>query len=408
MTTGEVIRRIRKSHDMNQIDLGKLIGFSQAAVSALEHDGPATHDLRVLRLVARALEVPLAILAVESDEEAEVDRRQFFKTSALGSAGAAMMAAAGPVAAATPGGTVGASDVAAIQNSINEIHKLDLLVGGDRLCHLAAGQVRYVQQLLDDGRYNEDVGKALASATAEMMTAAGWVHYDAGRRTQARRYYADAAQAAAAAGDGIATSHALLNASILDLETDVEGRVGRQPRPQDSVHMTQAAQDAARRNGGPKVRALAILREAQAHGAASDPTAMGKAIGRAHRAYESARGYDPDWVWLPEPEVNSLTGISYMGAGNYQQAAFYLQAAVDGAAAWPRERSIWQLELAHSYIKAGEIADGCSLLTQNFTSIGSVGSARLRRKLDAISAAVLPHRTVPEVREFLGLHLERA
>ncbi|WP_329405705.1 helix-turn-helix domain-containing protein [Nocardia vinacea] len=404
MTTGEVIRRIRKSIGMTQTELGGLLNFSQPAISGLERGGPASHDVRVLRLVARALQVPLAILVVESDEEADVDRRNFFRAGALGGAGAAMVAANVPAHAASSGIKVGASDVAQITDSINQIHELDLVVGGDRLCHLAAGQARYVQQLLDSGSYNEDTGKALATTTAEMMTAAGWVHYDAERRNAARRYYADAAQTSAAAGDGIATSHALLNASILDLDTDgLEGLPGRQPRPQDSVHLTQAAQDAARRSGGPKVRALTTLREAQALGAASDKPAMEKTLSRAHRAYTSGRGYDPDWVWLPEAEFNGLTGISYVGAGDYNQAVAYLQEAIAGTAQWPRERSVWQLELAHTHIKAGDAAHGCSLLTANFNSISAVGSARLQRKLDAIATAVRPHAAVAEVKQFLGM-----
>lgn len=39
MTTGETIRRIRKSAGMTQAELGALIHFTQPAVSNLEHDG---------------------------------------------------------------------------------------------------------------------------------------------------------------------------------------------------------------------------------------------------------------------------------------------------------------------------------------------------------------------------------
>ncbi|MEU2030970.1 helix-turn-helix domain-containing protein [Nocardia amamiensis] len=197
MTTGEVIRRIRKSLGMTQTELGALINFSQPAVSGLERGGPASHDVRVLRLVARALQVPLAILVVESDQEADVDRRNFFRTGALGSAGAAIMSATASARAGTASSVkVGASDVAAISDSVNQIHELDLIVGGDRLCRIAANQVRYIEQLLSRANYTETVGQALTSAGAEMMTAAGWVHYDAGRLDEARRYYADAAHAA--------------------------------------------------------------------------------------------------------------------------------------------------------------------------------------------------------------------
>jgi hypothetical protein len=393
MTTAEVIRRIRKSIGMTQAELGALINFSQPAISGLERGGPASYDVRVLRLVARALQVPLAVLVVESDEEADVDRRNFFRAGALGGASAVVLGMGESRAAAPTGVRVDGCDVAAI---------------GDRLCYLAAGQARYVQQLLDAGNYTEGVGRSLATAAAEMMIAAGWVHYDADRRDAARRYYADAAQTATAAGDGIAAAHALINASIIDLDTVEAVRyrtTTRQPRSQHAIHLTQAAQDSARRAGGPKVRAMAALREAQAQGV-TDPIAMEKAVARAHRAYDSTRGYDPGWVWLPEAELNALTGISYMAAGMHQHAQTYLRSAVDAAAPWPRERTAWQLELALSYIEVGDPAQACSLLVDEFSSIRSVASTRLQRKLDALSTAVRRHAAVPEVKRFLGLRAE--
>lgn len=398
MTTGQVIRRIRKSIGMTQTELGALINFSQPAVSSLERGGPASYDLRVLRLVARALQVPLAILVVESDEEADVDRRQFFKVGALGSAGAATLAAAGP-ASATSGARVGVNDVADIQSTTNQIHELDLVVGGDRLCHLAAGQVRYVEQLLDSGSYTETVGKSLASTAAETMTAAGWVHYDAGRLDQARRYYADAAQTATAADDGIASAHALINASILSYR---EG-----PRKRNGIHLAEAAQATARRRGGPQLRALGALREAEAQGVVGDTTAMSKAISRAYRAYDSGRGYDPEWVYLPEAELQGLTGLAYMNSGDHKTATAHLQAAIDSSVPWPRELTGWRVYLAENLVKAGQVAEACSLLTVDYETIGSVASARFQRHLDSIALAVRPHHAVPEVKEFLGIYVAR-
>lgn len=133
LTTGEVIRRVRSNTGMTQRELGALIGFTQPAVSQLEHDGPAVNDLRTLRRVARALQVPLAILVVESNEEADVNRRNFLRNGAIG-AGLAVSVGAAHRAAATPPGVggsiqVGASDVADIVASTNEIHELDLIVG---------------------------------------------------------------------------------------------------------------------------------------------------------------------------------------------------------------------------------------------------------------------------------------
>lgn len=216
-----------------------------------------------------------------------MNRRQFFKTGRVG--GVIAVAAeqrSNPAAVASV--RVGRSDVERIVNSINQIHELQLMTGGDRLCAVAANEVRYAEQLLDAGSYTDQIGKALTGAGAEMMTAAGWVHYDAGRWREARRYYADAAQAATAASDGIAAAHAWINACLLSYR---EGS-----RPKEGVKLAEAAQLAARRDGGPKLRALAAIREAEAHSVIGDRTAMVAAVSRAHRAYESTRGNDPEYL----------------------------------------------------------------------------------------------------------------
>ncbi|GAB2694199.1 hypothetical protein GCM10027089_14580 [Nocardia thraciensis] len=407
MTTGEVIRRIRKSLGMTQAELGAILGYTQPVISQLEHDGAAIHDVRVLRRIAKALRVPLAILVVESDEEADVNRRNFLRASALGVGTATAAGTVGHTATATSAtGSVhvGATEVAEITASTNQIHELDLLVGGDRLCRLAANEVRYVEQLLDSGSYTEAAGQALTSAAAEMMTAAGWVHFDAGHLDRARRYYAEAAQTAAAANDGIAASHALLNASMQSFQGGFgPSKPSKEARPVDGVNLAEAAQNAARRDGGPRLRAVGAIYEAGAHSATGDSSAMVNAISRAHRAYESGRGHDPDWVYLPPAALAGMTGWSYMRIGDHRAATAYLQEAVDGTAAWPRENVGWRIKLAENDIQGGEIATGCQLLIDHFEQISSMTSTRLQSTIDSIVQDVRPHRAVPEVREFLEL-----
>lgn len=408
MTTGEVIRRIRKSIGMTQSELAALIHVTQPGISQLEHDGPAIHDVRTLRRVARALGVPLDILVVEDEEEAAVKRREFFRVGALG-AGSMAVVGAGTSRAATDSASgstlkVGAADVSALSDSVNQIHDLDLVIGGDRLRAVAAGQVRYAQHLLNVGSYSDAVGSDLASVTAEMMVAAGWVHYDSGDPDSAGRYYAEAAQTATAADDGVAAAHALGNASHL-----MVNRFGSNTAPdQRATQYAQAASRAALKAGGPKLRALMALREAEAHGARGDRAEITKAIGRAFRAYESTRGYDPDWVYLPEAEMSGVSGKAYMRLGDHATATTHLRDAIERSAAWPRERASWQLHLAHNLIQDGDVSQACSVLTGTLPTIADVGSARLQKRLDEAAAALRPYAKVSEAREFLGRWTARA
>ncbi|WP_174189803.1 hypothetical protein [Nocardia barduliensis] len=248
-----------------------------------------------------------------------MNRRNFLRAGAI-SAGAPLTSVATKqsTASAFPASSarVCADDVADINATVNQIHELDLLVGGDRICQVAANEVRYVGQLLDNGTYTDDVGRALTSAAAEMMTAAGWVHYDAGRLDGARRYYADAAQAATAADDGIAIAHALGNAS--SLLTELNG--GTPAGMRQAVQYAQIASRAAMRHGGPKLRSLLAIREADALGM-QDPSgnksAVTEALGRAYRAYESTRGFDPEWVYLPDALLSGMTGMMQMYLGEH-------------------------------------------------------------------------------------------
>ncbi len=410
MTTGEVIRRIRKSLGMTQTELGAILGYTQPAISQLEHDGAGVHDVRVLRRVAKALQVPLAILVVESNEEADVNRRNFLRTGALG-AGAAVTTAAvqhgeAPTPSVAGSARIGASDVAEINATVNQIHELDLLVGGDRLCRVAANQVRYVEQLLNTGISTDQVNRDLTRAAAETMTVAGWVHYDAGRLDEARRYYADAAQAATAAGDGIAIAHALGNAS--SLLTEWNG--GTPAGTRQAVQYAQTASRAAMSQGGPKLRALMAIREADALGM-QDPSlnksAVTDALSRAHRAYESSRGFDPEWVYVPDALLSGMTGVMQMYLGEHTAASDQMRAAIDGSATWPREQAEWYVQLGRNLVQAGDIAEGCQVLSDHFDAIQQIASTRVHQKLDAVATAVRPHATVPEVREFLGRLAER-
>ncbi|MFD4404358.1 hypothetical protein ACFWPH_16530 [Nocardia sp. NPDC058499] len=242
----------------------------------------------------------------------------------------------------------------------------------------------------------------MTSAAAEMMTAAGWVHYDAGRLDDARRYYADAAQAATAVDDGIAVAHALGNASSLLTEWNGGTAAGTR----QAVQYAQAASRAALSHGGPKLRSLMAIREADALGM-PDPrgnrSAVTDALSRAYRAYESNRGFDPEWVYLPDVLLSGMTGTMQMYLGEHRSASEQIRAAIDGSSAWPREQAEWHVQLGRNLVQAGDIAEGCQVLTDHYDAISQIGSTRVHQKLDTVAAAVRVHAKVPEVREFLGL-----
>ena len=63
---GERIRKYRRQKGMSQEQLGEMVGFSQSKISKIENgDWDSLSDLR---LIARALEVPIEELVKEAAE----------------------------------------------------------------------------------------------------------------------------------------------------------------------------------------------------------------------------------------------------------------------------------------------------------------------------------------------------
>lgn len=63
---------------------------------------------------------------------------------------------------------------------------------------------------------------------------------------------------------------------------------------------------------------------------------MANAISRAHGAFESSYGQDPNWLYLRPAALMGMTGWAYVRIGDHHTATTYLKAAVDGTASRPR------------------------------------------------------------------------
>ena len=67
---GERVRKYRRQKGMSQEQLGEIVGFSQSKISKIEHgDWDSLSDLR---LIAKALEVPIEELVREEAESSDV------------------------------------------------------------------------------------------------------------------------------------------------------------------------------------------------------------------------------------------------------------------------------------------------------------------------------------------------
>lgn len=74
MNQGEKVRKYRKQKGLSQERLGELVGFSQSKISKIERS--EWDSLSDLRLIARALEVPIEeLVKEEAGDEVENDEK---------------------------------------------------------------------------------------------------------------------------------------------------------------------------------------------------------------------------------------------------------------------------------------------------------------------------------------------
>ena len=72
LNQGDKVRKYRRQKGLSQEQLGELVGFSQSKISKIENgDWDSLSDLR---LIAKALEVPIEELVREEDESSDVKK----------------------------------------------------------------------------------------------------------------------------------------------------------------------------------------------------------------------------------------------------------------------------------------------------------------------------------------------
>lgn len=388
---GEVVRLARQRTGMTQADLAVAIGYSQTAVSRIERGrGSTAHDVRTLRMSASALTIPAALLGVVDSrgEEEPVQRREFLRV-----ASAAVAAAVAPELVAQ--GRVGHSDVDELHRAIADLRALDQCAGGDRLHVLAAQQVREVQRLLHDGRYGTEVERQLHATLGDAAILAGWLNFDAGRHDTARAYLADAITATFAANDPLTQAYAL---SLMAMQAQHVGQ------PREAVLLAQAGHRAGGTKSGNRLRALLQVREARGLAGIGDRSGAELALARAERILSApGRGHDPSWVeFFDQAELAGAAGMVFTALGEADRGAACLRSAVD-IVGRSRNRLSWEFCLANSQAAAGDLTEACATASAALPLLSEVSSARVRRQLGEVVAAVAAHKAVPEVRDFTQL-----
>ena len=143
--------------------------------------------------------------------------------------------------------------------------------------------------------------------------------------------------------------------------------------------------------------------EAEIQAKANAPSASLRALDRAETALDRVEaGEVPAWMdYYDTTRLNGFKGFAYLRLRRPADAQAALRAALGslGASA-TKQRTIFQADLATSFVQQGEIDEGCRLAGQAAATLAQAGYATSGGRLREFRELVTPWQDRPAVKEF--------
>ncbi|MDO0928023.1 regulator [Streptomyces sp. TG1A-8] len=293
-----------------------------------------------------------------------------------------------------PGHRVTGGDIAALR-SVGELFRtLDDAYGGG---HARQALVRYLEHECEPmlrGSYDEQTGRRLFAAAADLTRLAGWTSYDIAAHGLAQRYFVQALRLAQAAGDRVYGAFVLVTMSRQAVYLG-HGR--------EAVQLARVAQQGV---GGvpPVVQALLHSAEARAHGVLGEVRACTGALVRAERALEAARPGDevPHWArFFDEAQLADELGHCHRDLQQFRAAAQHAERSLRlRAPSYARSRLFCRVVLATARLGLGELDQACALGAEAAGQAAQMRSARAVEYVRDFERRLEPYRDAPPVRGY--------
>ncbi|MGW3268603.1 regulator [Streptomyces sp. NPDC001056] len=294
-----------------------------------------------------------------------------------------------------PGHRVGGGDIAALR-SVGELFRtLDDRFGGG---HARQALVRYLEHECEPmlrGSYDEQTGRRLFSAAADLTRLAGWTSYDIAAHGLAQRYFVQALRLAQAAGDRPYGSFVLITMSRQAVYLG-HGR--------EAVQLARVAQQGIGTGGPPAVQSLLNAAEARAHAVLGEARACTAALVRAERALEAARPGDevPYWArFFDEAQLADELGHCHRDLQQFRAAAQHAERSLQlRAPAYARSRLFCRVVLATARLGLGELDQACALATEAAVQAADMRSARALEYIRDFERRLEPYRDAAPARTY--------
>ncbi|MFH9421058.1 tetratricopeptide repeat protein [Streptomyces sp. NPDC017529] len=328
---------------------------------------------------------------IQTGKESDVLRRAFITGGPAAALGLTALPPFSPQAAAAPRvpgarGRAGESEAAAVEEAVRRIRLLDDRHGGEGLYRRAAKPLRAAYELLDAGVHRRSVSDRLHAGAGELAISVGWLAHDSGRFGDARSHYAEALATARVAGDAALEAHAFCNTAFLARDAN---------RPREAVRAAQAAQQAAKKSGSPRLLSLLALREAGGWAGLGERSNCERALLRAQRLFAGGPcDRDPEWMsFYGEAELAGLEAQCWSALGEQGRAAANARRAVAlQDPHFTRNIALFTAELAGDLAHSRAPEEAAAAGTRVLVLLEDVRSARIRTMLDATARALRPYR----------------
>lgn len=282
---------------------------------------------------------------------------------------------------------VAEADVHELHEAAADLDAIDQRFGGDRLWRTARSHLAWVQYLIDEGTYPEEIGQELQQISGQLTTSLGWFCYDANRQDEARVYFSEALNTALLEGNMPLATRTLSNMARQSVDLS---------KPREAVRFAKLAeQHAITWSAPPRVTALLAIRAAQGYARAGDEVNASTAIKRAWRAFDRGTSdRDPEWVlFLNEAELVCLEGMCRSDLGQYRRAVRLLErSATLQDIEHSRNRGMCLARLATAAVEDRDLDRSVSAARESLRLIdGGQSSTRNRNQLVVVRDSLAPY-----------------
>lgn len=294
-----------------------------------------------------------------------------------------------------PGQKVTAGDIAALRSVGDLFRSLDNMYGGG---HARQALVRYLEHECEPmlrGTYNEQIGRRLFGAVADLTRLAGWTSYDTAAHGLAQRYFVQALRLSQAAGDRAYGGYVLITMSRQAVYLG-HGR--------EAIQLARVAQQGVGTGAPPVVQSLLHAVEARGHAVIGDSRACAAALVRAERALEAAKAGDevPHWArFFDEAQLADEFGHAHRDLQQYRAAAQHAERALQlRPPAFARSRLFCRVVLASARLGLGELDQACALAAEAAGAAAEMRSVRAVEYVRDFEKRLEPYKDAAPVRTY--------